>query len=373
MPQPVAHIASTAIASQPTRRECRHIPALRSWNARAVRAMPVTSAQHHAGEAAPVGGHDRILRGDLPFCDLHAGRLDDLEDSDVGLARGLVVPGLVAHEDFQQFVHGVRPALPGDEPPGAFEARVEVTLVGADPLRERGFRGGVVRGAFGGVDRVHPHLDRAEPARAGDLGDDGREGDLGVVHASELQQQLHVVEARIVVRGVGGDGMLELFEGGVGVAILQRLLGGLFLGLGQQFIGAGHVLVEEGADLSLGLRAHEAVHGLAVHHQHAGGNAADAEHAGDLLLLVGIDLHELEAARILGFQLLEDGAERLAGAAPGGPEVHQDGHFHRGGDDLGFEILYGDVDHCVQQAGRAKSKIPGSTQAGARYAHPHST
>jgi hypothetical protein len=57
----------------------------------------------------------------------------------------------------------------------------------------------------------------------------------------------------------------------------QHLLGLFGFGLGSQLVFAGQVLVQEGLDLAFGQGAHEAVHRLAVHHQHAGGDAADAE------------------------------------------------------------------------------------------------
>jgi len=69
------------------------------------------------------------------------------------------------------------------------------------------------------------------------------------------------------------------------------------------------MLVEKGAHLAFGQRAHEAIDGLATLEQHAGRDAADAEHARELLLLVGVDLDQLEAARVFGFELFEDGAQ----------------------------------------------------------------
>jgi hypothetical protein len=106
------------------------------------------------------------------------------------------------------------------------------------------------------------------------------------------------------------------------------------------------VLVQELAHLAFGQRAHEAVHRLAVLHQDDRGDAADAEGAGQLLLVVGVDLRQLEAAAVLHLQLFQDRADGLAGSAPGRPEVHQHGLAHGGGNDLLLEVLYGDVDHA---------------------------
>ena len=56
-------------------------------------------------------------------------------------------------------------------------------------------------------------------------------------------------------------------------------------------------------------RALEAVHWLAVHQQYAGRDAAYAKRGAQLLLLVGVDLHQLEPAAVSNFDLFEDGAE----------------------------------------------------------------
>jgi len=105
------------------------------------------------------------------------------------------------------------------------------------------------------------------------------------------------------------------------------------------------VLVQEGLDLAFGQGAHEAVDRLTVHQQHAGGDAADAEGTGQLLLVIGIDLDQLETAGIGFFHLFQDGAERLAGPAPRCPEVDQHRCGHGGFNDLGFKVGDGDVDH----------------------------
>ncbi|MNR27007.1 hypothetical protein D3C85_1442560 [compost metagenome] len=124
------------------------------------------------------------------------------------------------------------------------------------------------------------------------------------------------------------------------------------------------MLVEEGAQLAFGLGAHETVHGTAAHHQHAGRHRADAEHASELLLLVGIDLGQLETAGVVDLELVQQRAQGLAWAAPGRPEVHQHGHFHRGGNHLGFKIFYRDIDHGAKpfdglvDKGKVKSRVP---------------
>ena len=122
------------------------------------------------------------------------------------------------------------------------------------------------------------------------------------------------------------------------IFFLRHLLGALVFG-GRQ------VLVQEFLDLAFGHRAHEAVHRLAIHQQHAGRDAADAESGRQLLLLVGIDLDQLEAAAVLGLDLFQQRTEDLARPAPGRPEIHQDWLRLRRVDDFGFKVFEGDVDH----------------------------
>jgi len=60
-----------------------------------------------------------------------------------------------------------------------------------------------------------------------------------------LQQQPDVIEARLVVRRVGGHGVLQLFERGFDVARGQGILRGCFLhlGFGLRLIGRGYMFV----------------------------------------------------------------------------------------------------------------------------------
>ena len=160
-----------------------------------------------------------------------------------------------------------------------------------------------------------------------------------------MQQQLDVVKTCIVIGRVGGHGVLQLLQRSVGVAFGQGVLGFLFLDQGFGLFRAGHVFVEEFAHLAFGQRALEAVHGLAVDEQDAGRDAADAKRTGQLLLLVGVDLHQLEAAFIRGFELFQDRAEGLAGRTPRRPEVHQHGRGHGGGNDLCFKVFNGHINH----------------------------
>jgi len=65
----------------------------------------------------------------------------------------------------------------------------------------------------------------------------------------------------------------------------------------------------------------------------------------DLGLLVGVELDELEAAGVVDLELLEDRPERLAWPAPRRPDIEQHRLRERGVDEVGFEVLVGDVLH----------------------------
>src|SRR5688572_4615764 len=83
------------------------------------------------------------------------------------------------------------------------------------------------------------------------------------------------------------------------------------------------VLSEGGHQHFLRDRADNLVDLLAVLVDHEGGDGHDAVLHRGHLVLVGVELAELDA-RHLGGELLDDGADALAGATPGGPEVDED-------------------------------------------------
>ncbi len=64
--------------------------------------------------------------------------------------------------------------------------------------------------------------------------------------------------------------------------------------------------------LAFGQRAHEAVGGLAAFDQHTRGDGPDAKGLGQLLLVVGVDFDQFEAAAVIGFELFQHGAQRFA-------------------------------------------------------------
>jgi hypothetical protein len=104
------------------------------------------------------------------------------------------------------------------------------------------------------------------------------------------------------------------------VAIADKRLRASALDIGWR----GQDPLDEGAHLAFRLRADEFIHQFPVYDCLHCRDTPDTEIRGELLILVGVDLGEREASRILGRQFLQNGRERLAWAAPGGPEVDDD-------------------------------------------------
>ena len=194
------------------------------------------------------------------------------------------------------------------------------------------------------IKSVHPALERIEAAHRAGLRNHRRKGHLGIVLAAQAQEVLDIVEAGIVIGRIRRDRMLQPFEHGFGGVVQNDLL------LGRRFLRGGRqVLVQEFLDLAFGQCASEAIHRLAVHQQDAGRDAADAEGLAELLLLVGIDLHQLETPGIGRLDLFKQGAKRLARAAPRRPEINQHGRGHGSRNDFLLKIGDGDVDHGVRR------------------------
>ena len=92
---------------------------------------------------------------------------------------------------------------------------------------------------------------------------------------------------------------------------------------------------DKSLDLAFRDRAHETIHRLAVAEGIDGRDGLDAQLLGDLGILVDVHLDHLHRAAggdHRGFQLR---AERLAGAAPGRPEIHDHRHFAAGDQHVG--------------------------------------
>ena len=81
-------------------------------------------------------------------------------------------------------------------------------------------------------------------------------------------------------------------------------------------------MLQQLENLGLGTGAHRTVGDLAVFHHHEGGDAHDAETAGQLGVFVHINLAHPDVGSLVG-DLLNEGADHPAGAAPAGPEVQK--------------------------------------------------
>src|SRR6185295_12968168 len=68
---------------------------------------------------------------------------------------------------------------------------------------------------------------------------------------------------------------------------------------------------------------HEAIHRLAVDEREDGGDRLYPHLRGELLVLIHIDLDQPNSPFGFADDLLKHGAELLAGAAPGGPEINE--------------------------------------------------
>jgi hypothetical protein len=93
-------------------------------------------------------------------------RGEQLQDGDVGLARGLVVPLLVAQDDLQQLVHAGRPLALGQQGLGLGEAGVEVALVLGDGRVELLDRPVAALVLVHEAHRLQPAVQRVEAQRA---------------------------------------------------------------------------------------------------------------------------------------------------------------------------------------------------------------
>ena len=109
-------------------------------------------------------------------------------------------------------------------------------------------------------------------------------------------------------------------------------------------LGAGSDRGEHALDVlgdhRLGPRADDGLHQLAARVEVQRRDRHDAVVARDLRVLVGVDLDDLDAARVLRRELLEHGGDHAARAAPGRPEVDDDGDLRL--EDLGLEGGVGD-------------------------------
>jgi hypothetical protein len=94
---------------------------------------------------------------------------------------------------------------------------------------------------------------------------------------------------------------------------------------------------------------------LAFVEDHQGGDAADAKFAGDVAVVIDVELGDLQLAVVGSGQLIQRGGDHFAGAAPFGPKVHEDGLVSL--QHVGFEAGIGDVFDEVAGHGSSLLKL----------------
>src|SRR6266478_110055 len=104
------------------------------------------------------------------------------------------------------------------------------------------------------------------------------------------------------------------------------------------------VAVKESRELRFRERAHPGGLDVAVLEEHQRRDSPDAELGRHALVLVDVDFRDLEAALVLLGDLVQDRRDRLAGAAPFRPVIHQ--HRGLGLEDLGIKAIVGHMMDC---------------------------
>ena len=256
------------------------------------------------------------------------------------LARRFLVPGAVALDRLDQRIHRAGAVVHGVQRHGEVDARGVVIGV----HREAAFELAQLlarQAAFHG--QLQGRADRGDLGMVLDLGGGLVDHFLRLVLGLERHEHAREAGAGLGVLGLGfHQGGEEL--GGAGM--VAGLDGGL--GLGQQ-IGGGHLaaghlqqVLDELLDLALGQRALEQVRDLALHEADHGGHGLQRqahlrELRDQLLVLVDVDLHQPHPPAGGAHHLLDRRRQRLAGAAPGRPEIDQHGHFAAGLHHIGHE------------------------------------
>src|SRR5687768_5511334 len=94
---------------------------------------------------------------------------------------------------------------------------------------------------------------------------------------------------------------------------------------GETLRRVSKVLLERGGELGFGAAADDGFDEGAVLKDEQSGDAGDVVVLGGAGVFIDIELADEVAAFGFGGELVDDGGDRAAGAAPGGPGVDQDG------------------------------------------------
>ena len=124
-------------------------------------------------------------------------------------------------------------------------------------------------------------------------------------------------------------------------------------------------LIEETAQLRLGLQSLELVDELSMEDDLDRGDGRDAEIGGQFLFVVGVDLGEEHLALALRDELFQQGPQHPARAARRRPEIDQHGPFARRDDHVGLEAVGRDVADPGGSSGCHVEKVPRTRRSAA--------
>lgn len=116
---------------------------------------------------------------------------------------------------------------------------------------------------------------------------------------------------------------------------------------GTKSLGLRDVALDDFFDLLFGDGADDLVGYLAALENQQGGDAADIEFSGGVLVVVHVELDDLELAGVFAGDFLDGGREHVTRAAPVGPEIDHDGLVLARVDDFRLKIRVAD---CLKSA-----------------------
>jgi len=128
------------------------------------------------------------------------------------------------------------------------------------------------------------------------------------------------------------------------------------------------LLVNEGGQLGFAHGAHFGGSQLATFEHHQGGDATDAQLAGDVAVFVHVHLGDLQLAFVGGGYFVQDGGNHFARTAPFGPIVHQHGFVSL--QNVCFEAGIGDVFDQIAGHGLFPLSIGDRATVGALWQKP---
>lgn len=144
------------------------------------------------------------------------------------------------------------------------------------------------------------------------------------------------VGGRAMAGPVGADGRPTIDARRAGRAQRDRPV------VDWQCAGSGDYGIDFPCELFLRLGTNNPLDHLSILEDHERGDRHDPVLDRELLVVIGVEFADLQAAGVLGGQFLDDWRHHLAGAAPGGPKI--DEHGHVGINDLSGKITLVEFD-----------------------------